>query len=109
MTTLSLRIEKDLDVATDAGAVAVLHRVADQAGPAIRGDNRLEITIPASSDPGNVKRIDVEPGRWWVEATLPSGEVIADEVTVRREEKAAVTLHPSERSPHEWLGWQHLV
>jgi hypothetical protein len=109
MTALSLRIDKELDVATDAGAVALLHRVADEANVAVQGSERLETTIPASPDPANVKRINVDPGRWWVEATLPSGEVITDEVTVRRDEDAKLTLRPSEGSPHEWLGWQHLV
>jgi hypothetical protein len=109
MTSLSIRIEKDLPVASEAGAVAVLHRVADEAGVAIRGGKRLKASIPASLDPKDVKRIDVDPGQWWVEATLPSGEVIAEEVTVGRDEEAALTLRPSERSPHEWLGWQHLV
>ena len=109
MTALLLRIGKVLNIATDAGAVAVLHRVADEANVAVRGSERLETTIPASPYPGDVKRVNVEPGRWWVEATLPSGEVIVDEVTVRRDEDAMLTLRPSEGSPHEWLGWQHLV
>lgn len=109
MTTLSLRIEKDLAVATEAGAVATLHRVADEAGAAIRGGKRVEATIPASLDPTKVKRLTIDPGRWWVEATLPSGEVISDEVNVRKDEDAAVTLYPAQRSPHKWLGWQHLV
>jgi hypothetical protein len=109
MTALSLRIDKELDVATDAGAVAVLHRIADEANVVVRGSKRLETMIPASLDPADVKRINVDPGRWWVEATLPSGEIIADEVTVRRDEDARLTLRPSESSPHEWLGWQHLV
>ena len=109
MTTLSLRIDKPLEVATEAGAVAVLHRVADEAGAAIRGSPRIKTTIPAGTDRQEVKRIIVDPGRWWVEATLPSGEVITDEVTVQKGEEAFVSLHPTEASPHEWLDWQHLV
>ena len=109
MTTLSLRIDKPLEVATEAGAVAVLHRLTDEAGADIRSATRVKTTVPASPNRQDVKRIDVDPGRWWVEATLPSGEVITDEVTVQKGEEAFVTLHPTEASPHEWLDWQHLV
>lgn len=109
MSTLALRIEKHLDVPTEAGAVAVLHRLSDDAGVVIRSGQRLRTTIPASSNPQDVERIQVDPGCWWIEATLPSGEIIVDEVTVRAGEEKAFTLRASEHSPHEWLGWQHLL
>src|SRR5215467_4348139 len=98
MSTLALRIDKNLEVPADAGAVAVLHRIADESNKAIRGGKRIETMIPASRDSANVKRIDVDPGRWWVEATLPSGEIIADEVTVLAGKQADMTLRSSEPS-----------
>jgi hypothetical protein len=110
MSGLTLRLQTDLDqdIATSAGAVATLRRVADEGGEAVRGGPRLDVTIPASFD-GHGRRFDVEPGRWLVEATLPSGEILTEEVAVPSGEDVQVTLHAAENSPHEWLGWQHLI
>src|SRR5262249_60198490 len=102
MTALLLRIGKVLNIATDVGAVAVLHRVADEANVAVRGSERLETTIPASPYPGDVKRVNGEPGRWWVGATLPSGEGIVDEVTGRRAWDAMLRPRPSGASAQGW-------
>ena len=110
MSGLTLRLQKYLEEesATATGAVATLRRVTDETGKAVRGELRLEVRIPAS-DQGEVKRFDVKPGRWLVEATLPSGEILTEEVAVPSGEDVPVTLHASEHSPHEWLGWQHLL
>ena len=78
---------------------------------AARGVRRqaLTSTIPANVE-GAARPVDVEPGRWLVEATLPSGEVISEEVAVRGAGKTFRSrCAPPSRSPHEWLGWQHLV
>ncbi len=108
MSGLTLRLQKHLERETAAGAVATLWRVADETGTAVRGGLRLEVIIPASLA-GEGKRVDVEPGHWLVEATLPSGEILTKEVAVPSGEIVPVTLHASEHSPHEWLGWQHLL
>ncbi len=109
MTGLALRLQSY--VTTSMGAVATLQRVADESGAAVRHGQRLDVTIPANSgSPGSsVEHVAVDPGRWLVEATLPSGELISEEVVVASGQKVPVTLYAAESSPHEWLGWQHLV
>jgi hypothetical protein len=107
MTSLALRLHKH-SVSTSMGAVAMLQRVADENGAAVRQGQRLDVIIPANSG-GSTHHVAVEPGRWLVEATLPSGEVISEEVAVASGQDVPVTLHAAEHSPHEWLGWQHLV
>lgn len=110
MGALLLRIDKYLDTDTDFGAVATLHKLAGPSGKADARSRPIEAAIPATRDPDRSKRIDVDAGHWWIEATLPSGEVITDEVVVRDgDEPVRVALQPVEDSPHEWLGWQHLI
>jgi hypothetical protein len=109
MTSLTLRLQKDLKHGTTiVGAVATLRRVADEMGNEVRGSVRVNVTIPAN-DEGDGWPVDVKPGRWLVEATLPSGEILIEEVAVPKGQKVSVTLRAAERSPHEWLGWQHLI
>ena len=107
MTSLELRLHKR-SVTTSMGAVAMLQRVADESGAAVRHGQRLDVIIPANSG-GSTHHVAVDPGRWLVEATLPSGELISEEVAVANGQDVPVTLYAAERSPHEWLGWQHLV
>jgi hypothetical protein len=107
MSSLALRLHKN-HVVTSMGAVATLQQVANESGKAITKGQRIELTIPANWG-NSVKRVNVEPGRWLVEATLPSGEVISEEVAVGSGEDLPVTLHSAEHSPHEWLGLQYLV
>jgi hypothetical protein len=109
MTVLTLRLQKDLEHGTTiVGAVATLRHVADEMGNEVRGSVRVNVTIPAN-DEGDGWPVDVKPGRWLVEATLPSGEILSEEVAVPEGQKVSVTLRAAERSPHEWLGWQHLI
>ena len=107
MSSLSLRLHKQY-VATSMGAVASLQQVANESGEAITRGERIDVTIPANSG-GSAHQVSVEPGRWRVEATLPSGELISEEVAVGSGEDLPVTLHSAEHSPHEWLGLQYLV
>jgi hypothetical protein len=107
MSSLSLRLHKD-SVVTSMGAVATLQRVANESGEAMTRGQRIEVTIPANRG-NSTQRVSVEAGRWLVEATLPSGEVITEEVAVGSGEDLPVTLHSAEPSPHEWLGLQYLV
>jgi hypothetical protein len=63
---------------------------------------RRDVIIPVGDQTLDV---DVAPGRYVVEALLPSGEVLEDEVEVARGQVKPVEF--AERaSPHEWLGWQ---
>lgn len=106
MSSLSLYLKK-YSVNTSMGAVATLQQLANDGGSPGKGA-RIEITIPANSD-GNANPINVAPGRWLVEATLPSGEIITTEVAVESGMDLSVPLQSKEQSPHEWLGMQCLV
>jgi hypothetical protein len=106
MSSLSLYVRK-LHLDTSMGAVATLQQVADDSGNPVRG-SRIEITIPANNY-GNPNPVDVAPGRWLVEATLPSGEIITTEVAVESGKNLPVPLQSVEHSPREWLSMQHLV
>jgi hypothetical protein len=107
MSSLFLRLHKE-SVETSIGAVATLQRVANESGEAVARGQRFDVTIPANSG-ASAHQVTVDPGRWLVEATLPSGEVISEEVAVASGEDLPVTLHSAEHSPHEWLGMQYLV
>ncbi|APG87180.1 hypothetical protein [Sinorhizobium americanum] len=106
MSSLSVYLQK-YSVDTSMGAVATLQQLSDDKGNPVRG-TRTEVTIPANNH-GNANSVDVAPGRWLVEATLPSGEIITTEVAVEKDEDLSVPLHSVEHSPHEWLGMQYLV
>jgi hypothetical protein len=72
-----------------------------EAGRDLRG-----IAIPAGF--GEHRTVTVEPGRYLVEAVLPSGEILSEETEVPDGGDATVDLGGTE-SPHEWLGWQVLM
>ncbi|BCH34821.1 hypothetical protein MesoLjLc_67510 [Mesorhizobium sp. L-8-10] len=107
MSSLALRLHKQ-SVQTSMGAVATLQQVANESGDAVTRGRRIDVTIPANAG-SRAYSVGVEPGRWLVEATLPSGEVISKEVAVASGEHLPVTLQSVEHSPHEWLGLQYLV
>lgn len=102
MSSISLRLNS-YNVQVDVGAIASL-RSLDHAS----GAPRQEVAIPANTD-GESVDIPVAPGRWLVEATLPSGEVLTEEVEVPPDGTVPVVFEALEPSPHEWLSWQKLV
>jgi hypothetical protein len=54
------------------------------------------------------RRFDVEPGRYLVSATLPSGAVLTEDVEAREAEDVIVRLDASD-SPYETHSWQYLL
>ena len=63
---------------------------------------RRDVIIPVGYETVDV---GVAPGRYLIEAFLPSGGVLEDEVSVKEGEVAPVEFSET-ASPHEWLGWQ---
>jgi hypothetical protein len=114
MAQLAIRLQKYLQVGdrpieTDMGAVATLRRLTDETGARAGAAESINVVVPAN-DRGPARNVTVSPGRWLIEATLPSGEIIAEQVDVESgSDRVAVTLHGGDRSPQEWLGWQHLL
>lgn len=66
--------------------------------------HRVALTLNARPDDG---KIELVPGLWQIDAVLASGEKIQDEQTVIANETVTVELL-ADRSPREWLDWQHL-
>jgi hypothetical protein len=109
MSTLLLRIEKDID--TRGVPPQVFAKIyAVEKGTAQRALDRppIEELVPISPRTEHVKAIQVQPGGYYVESILPSGEVLAGHVLVASNQTQELVLR-GEQSPHEWLSWQHLV
>jgi hypothetical protein len=105
MTTLALRILKQMHGPNvRLGAVADIVPVGtsrEKPAPAfLRG---LVLPIGDPGGPFEPLTVAVEPGRYLVQATLPSGEVLTEEIDATGPEMVSVNL-VSEESPHEWLG-----
>jgi hypothetical protein len=112
-SALTLRVQKHLEIAgreiaTGMGAVATLRQITDGSGKLIDASVPVDVVIPANNA-GDGRRVPVAPGLWIVEATLPSGELIAEQVNVEDGKEVPLVLRAAERSPNEWLGWQHLL
>lgn len=90
---LMLRVESD--VQATGGRVVVFARALD-------GGEDLETAVPLRQD----SALELQAGRYLLEAVLPSGERLRRVVDVPAQRE--VTLQPS-RSPNEWLGFQHLL
>lgn len=104
---LYLRLDKYLmSDPVDQAAVASIRALPPVGSVGQSSKTRREIVIPsgASAPLG----VDLDPGRYLVEATLPSGDLISDEVEVVDNGDSTLELRPDE-SPHEWLSWQQFM
>lgn len=107
MSNLTLRLEKN-SLDAEIGAIATLRLLAGADGGSRPKSKSFDVAIPAGSGARNAS-IEIEPGLWSVEATLPSGETLAEEVMVAAGESVPVVFRTFVKSPREWLGWQTLV
>ncbi|GHG83923.1 hypothetical protein [Comamonas sp. JC664] len=71
------------------------------------GEEEQKVLIPIGMP---ATAVQLAPGSYFVEAYLPSGELLRRfvDLSAARPEGVAVGLSPS-RSPHEWLEFQHLI
>ena len=120
MPAVRMRLDKDLDRMNWAGAesppqagevVARIHRLPD-AGVGETAQGRPSkvpgsYLIPAGT--GTYKTISLEPGRYLIQAFLPSGEVASETISVRESDEPVEVALRGLHSPREWLSWQHLV
>jgi len=98
----------------DYGAVANIYDVtADEKGKRRRtpdGQRLRNLAIPmgpwSAEDPAFLS-VQLEPGRYMVEATPPNGEVISEEIVVDESSEPLLVRLSGEESPHEWLSWQY--
>lgn len=110
MSMLRLRVHKYLDSYDEAPpqVFARIHALDPDTGRnVLRAEIRREM-IPISDQSTAGRLIDLPPGRYFVEVTLPSGEILGDDVRVPATGDAELVLQ-AEESPHEWLSWQHLM
>jgi len=106
-TSLRLRLYKYLGgEAAGSGAVANVLAL-DKAGAREPRRDRRNVVIPAGLN-ATPLTLEVEPGRYLVEAALPSGDVASLQVSVEEGAGLPVDLVPA-HSPHEWLSWQQYL
>lgn len=65
-------------------------------------------SVPLSSTGARVGQ-DFLPGTYLIRAILPSGEILADTVVVRKGDDAKVVLRPKHQSPREDLSWAYYL
>ena len=119
MSILKLRVDIEVDensLSKENSVIANIYEVSDSPGKGHRsaGDRKKmrNLLIPLSSRWGaNPRFYDVEiaPGKYVVEAILPSGQAIKEEVSIEHENETRQIRLRSKESPHEWLAWQHFV
>jgi hypothetical protein len=97
MTTVRLRVAKDLEAST---ATALAQIVSSTGRVVYHG------SVPAGADATPLV-VQLEPGDFLVRATLPSGHVITHSFDVGVEPLVIDLRAPGSR--HEWLGWHTFV
>ncbi|UCE27238.1 MAG: hypothetical protein JSW52_00340 [Candidatus Coatesbacteria bacterium] len=115
MTTVKLRLNTELEL-TEFGVVANVYDISDrpQEKPVATktAEEINDLVIPAgwaSNAEGAFTEIDLDPGRYIIEAILPSGELVREELYIEESAEPVIIVLRSEESPHEWLGWQRFV
>lgn len=71
------------------------------------GTRLRDVVIPAGTGPDR-KVVSVAPGRYLVQTSLPSGELLDAEVEVAEGGEADVVL-TGDVTRHEWLGWHRFT
>lgn len=102
--TLEVRVEAMMYEDDVRAGVRVVGNIFPVGG---RGDTHRQVLIPVGSDVPAAS-FPVQPGRYLVEATLPSGVVLCDEVDVGEGLRTEVRLQALD-SPHETHSWQYVV
>lgn len=107
--TLNLRIHKYID--SDGGpppeVFATIYAVDPNSGRR-RESKSLRELVPISTEARDFRSLKVGAGHYLVEVAMPSGDLLSDQVSVPASGNAELVLQ-AEDSPHEWLGWQHLM
>jgi hypothetical protein len=105
--TITLRMDSDPAAEVPSGAVVNLLRVSSATGPDAPSE-ALRIDFSLTPEQGlHGREIRLMPGRWLIEATLGSGDVVSELVEIGEGDSVSVVLPLPDKSPHEWLGWQY--
>jgi hypothetical protein len=102
-TRLQLRVDKVMfgEQALSGAVADVIPISREHNAPSYKG-----VVIPVSSH--DTKEIDVLPGRYLVQAYLPSGNRLSMQVDALPDQMTPAVLE-ARRTSNEWLGWQDLV
>ncbi len=109
MTYLRLRVNKHLmgQELPEFGAIANIYPLPEKQGERAASRKPIRnLLVPAGSGSG-YKEVTLDPGRYLVEAVLPSGETLQDEVMIPESGPPIELQLRGESSPHEWLSGQH--
>ena len=108
MSIVRMRINKYLQPG-DGPPPRVFARITrmDDRGRSVPSSLRHEL-VPISTQERDSLPINLDSGAYAVEVRLPTGELLADSVSVRDGADQDLVLM-AEASPHEWLSWQHLA
>jgi hypothetical protein len=73
----------------------------------LRTEAPAQLLIPVGQS--EYETVTLRPGRYLIQAFLPSGEVVSEAVLVGDDQEPVEVVLRGLYSPHEWLSWQHLV
>jgi hypothetical protein len=107
MSGFKLRLDSDLmGQELRHGAVARIYRIDEEGVTQSRGAR--SVTIPAGSG-YEFQTIDADPGHYFIEAKLPSGEILSEQVRVMPNADPLEVRLRGSASAHEWQSWQHFA
>ena len=105
MSTLLLRIDLRLESGGRAPHVPVKIYPARAATNSGERASTISTSIALSDRDEDATAVSLNPGRYYVESVLPSGETLADDVIVSEGGTTRLVLK-SEMGAEEWLSWQ---
>jgi len=109
MSSLKLRIDAYLESDMEGSpSVPTVVYSLDSASRSSATETPVRTLVPIDIDPRNVAELSLEPGDYYVESMLPSGEMLTKSVTLSADESRDLVLKTTE-SPNEWFSWQHLM
>ncbi|MCG8429113.1 MAG: hypothetical protein MI754_17290 [Chromatiales bacterium] len=113
MSILKLSMKQDLvdQNLPNNGILADILYVGDS-NPKVRQDNSHRNVVIPVNDYGSdfEKNIDIPPGHYVIQATLPTGELISKDILIPDDGSEVVVNIQSElESPHEWLRWHNFL
>jgi hypothetical protein len=107
MSTLLLRIDKRLDAGRGrAPRIPVkIYPVGKSSANTGKRESSIDAWISISDRDEDATSVTLNPGRYYVESVLPSGETLADDVVVSERDTTRLVLK-GEAPAEEWLSWQ---
>ncbi len=108
MSTVTIRVDQGLDYGSSGGpkVLAQITRL-DRRGRAVHGTTQNTL-VPITPRSDEALSLELEEGAYSVQARLPTGELLAEAITLRKGERRNLVLQ-AEAVPQNWLAWQHLA